>query len=91
MKIDRLKVYNKFDGHCAYCGCELLFKRMQVDHLWPQFLDHHKPDEDNNRFDNLMPSCQPCNIQKHGMRLEVWRGELSRQGTVQTCFKVRAS
>lgn len=29
----RLQVYNKYDGHCAYCGCELEHKDMQVDHL----------------------------------------------------------
>lgn len=79
MKIDRHKVYKKFDGHCAYCGGELDFKRMQVDHLWPQHLCHHEPDLDNDRFENLMPACQPCNIHKHGMKLEVWRGELGRQ------------
>lgn len=79
MTIDRQKVYKKFDGHCAYCGCEIEFKRMQVDHFWPKQLAHHEPDLDNDRFENLMPSCQPCNIHKHGMRPEVWRSELGRQ------------
>ncbi len=34
--IDRKKVYDKYDGHCAYCGCELDFKDMQVDHARPK-------------------------------------------------------
>jgi hypothetical protein len=79
MKIDRMAVYNKFDGHCAYCGESIEFKKMQVDHFWPQFLKHHQKDLDNNRFENLMPSCHKCNNHKHGMKPEVWRSELKRQ------------
>lgn len=29
----RQKVYDKFKGHCAYCGCKLKYKEMQVDHF----------------------------------------------------------
>jgi hypothetical protein len=79
MKIDRRAVYKKTDGRCAYCGNVLEFKQMQVDHWWPQFLAHLEPDKDNNRFENLMPACQKCNLHKHGMRPEVWRSELKRQ------------
>lgn len=32
-KATRLKVYEKYDGHCAYCGCTLELKDMQVDHI----------------------------------------------------------
>lgn len=32
-KKDRLKIYEKYNGHCAYCGCELNYKDMQVDHI----------------------------------------------------------
>ena len=38
MKIDRAAVYKKYDGHCAYCGCKLTMKQMQVDHIIPQYL-----------------------------------------------------
>lgn len=31
----RQKVYEKYDGHCAYCGCKLEYKDMQVDHINP--------------------------------------------------------
>ena len=81
MKIDREKVYNKYGGRCAYCGTKIEFKQMQVDHFFPQFLKHLKPDEDNNDFKNLMPSCRKCNIHKHAMRPEVWRKELALQVT----------
>ena len=81
MKIDRQKVYERYDGHCAYCGREIKFKQMQVDHFWPQFLAHFQPDLDNNRPGNLMPSCRKCNIHKGGMKPEEWRKELSLQVT----------
>ena len=79
MKIDRRAVYKKTGGRCAYCGTPLEFKHMQVDHWWPQFLAHFERDKDNNRFENLLPACQKCNLHKHGMRPEVWRSELKRQ------------
>ena len=28
-KIDRKKVFGKYGGHCAYCGCELTPKSIQ--------------------------------------------------------------
>ena len=31
-KATREAVYRKYNGHCAYCGCELEYKDMQVDH-----------------------------------------------------------
>lgn len=31
----RKQVYAKCNGHCAYCGCELEYKDMQVDHVIP--------------------------------------------------------
>ena len=79
MKINRQKIYEKYGGRCAYCGLSIEFKRMQVDHYWPQFLAHHQKELDNNRFENLMPSCHKCNNHKHGMRPETWRSELQRQ------------
>jgi len=79
MKIDRQAVHNKCGGRCAYCGEQIEFKDMQVDHYWPQFLSHLQPGLDPNRFENLMPSCRPCNIHKHGMRPATWRSELGLQ------------
>ena len=32
-KTDRKKVLDKYGGHCAYCGCELTLKSMQIDHI----------------------------------------------------------
>ena len=81
MKIDRKAVYLKYDGHCDYCGRDIKFKQMQVDHYWPKVLAQHQPGMDNNRPENLMPSCQKCNIHKHGWDPELYRRELSLQVT----------
>ena len=37
-KDERMAVYEKTNGHCAYCGCELEYKDMQVDHVIPCLL-----------------------------------------------------
>lgn len=31
-------VYNKYSGHCAYCGKEITMKEMQIDHLYSKYL-----------------------------------------------------
>lgn len=31
----RMTIYQKCDGHCAYCGCSLEYKDMQIDHVIP--------------------------------------------------------
>ena len=33
----RERVYNKFNGHCAYCSRVIKYKDMQVDHIIPQY------------------------------------------------------
>ena len=66
-KIDRERVYNKYNGHCAYCGKEIEYKDMQVDHLISKY--HNGDDE----YNNLMPSCRSCNHYKRANSLEGFR------------------
>lgn len=35
-KKKRQTVYEKYDGHCAYCGEQIAIKDMQIDHIIPQ-------------------------------------------------------
>ena len=35
-KEERKIVYDKYNGHCAYCGKKIDYKEMQVDHLIPK-------------------------------------------------------
>ena len=34
-KAERQAVYDKMEGHCAYCGCEISLQTMRVDHIVP--------------------------------------------------------
>lgn len=84
MKIDRQKVLDKYGGKCAYCGCELTLKTMQVDHLIPQVdikIDFARGKSNLDKLtniDNLMPACQSCNNYKSNGSLEEMRKNLSR-------------
>lgn len=70
MSIDRHAVYEKYDGHCAYCGKEIEYKDMQVDHLIPKGA-YINPGTDD--IENLMPSCRRCNHYKRANSLEAFR------------------
>lgn len=73
-KEERLRVYNKYEGHCAYCGKLIGYKDMQVDHLIPlRNWDKSKSDDELWDFENLMPSCRSCNHYKRANNLEAFR------------------
>ncbi|MRV72520.1 HNH endonuclease [Duganella sp. FT92W] len=88
-KAQRSTLHAMFGGRCAYCG-EPLGERWHADHVLPveRKLQHvrgkglvptgelYRPE--NDTIANLMPACPPCNIDKHMMSLEDWRGKLSR-------------
>lgn len=71
-KATRLVVYDKCNHRCAYCGCELEYKDMQVDHAVP--LARGGTDE----ISNYMPSCRSCNHYKGTLIVEEFRNYLSR-------------
>ena len=66
----RIKIWNKYDQHCAYCGQKLEYKDMQVDHIIPKV--HGGIDE----IKNFVPSCRPCNFYKSDFSLEDFRKNL---------------
>lgn len=69
----REKIFNKYGGRCAYCGCEITTGAFQVDHLLS------KRSGGTNDFENLMPSCRSCNNWKTSMSIEQFRLEMERQ------------
>ena len=71
-KPTRQDVYQKYGGHCAYCGRIIDYKDMQIDHFKPLYgwEDVHV---DLNAFENLMPSCRMCNHYKRANSLETFR------------------
>jgi hypothetical protein len=84
MKVDkktRLEVWAKYDFKCGYCGKDLEYKEMQVDHIHPQCSVHFTKDHKANfekihSFENLMPSCRSCNHYKRGDDLEQFRHKM---------------
>ena len=66
-KAERQAVYDKCKGHCAYCGCSLEYKDMQVDHAQP--LRCGGVDELNN----MLPTCRSCNHYKATLGVEDFR------------------
>lgn len=67
----RTKVYEKYNGHCAYCGCEMEIGEMQVDHV--ESLYWHGGADD---ISNYMPACRACNFYKSTFPLEEFRENL---------------
>jgi len=70
-KAERMQIYDKYNGHCAYCGKAIGHKDMQVDHIDPQCRYADKTVAD--RIENLNPSCRRCNHYKRAASLETFR------------------
>lgn len=83
----RQALREKFGGRCAYCGCKL-GERWHADHIDPvirnDWIDKHRgPDHpERDVIGNMNPACPACNIDKHSMSLETWRGVIGRSNDV---------
>lgn len=79
-KKDRLRVYVKYNGHCAYCGRNITYGEMQVDHLIPKrYVEIDlATQEEIDSFNNLMPSCSKCNHYKRAHSIETFRDMIGR-------------
>lgn len=89
-KKTRQAVYEKFQGRCAYCGREIAYKDMQVDHFKPQRA-WNKGESGTDEINNLMPSCRMCNHYKRAHSLETFRryiAEIPRKLQENYIFKV---
>ena len=75
-KTEREQIYAKCGGHCAYCGCELPYDKMQIDHVIS--VEHGGTDD----MDNLLPACRSCNHYKHCSTLESFRRMLEKMPAV---------
>lgn len=69
----REEVYKKYNGHCAYCGCPLEYKNMQVDHIESVYWY-----DGENEIDNYNPACRMCNFYKSTMTIEDFRNQLGK-------------
>lgn len=81
-KKKRLQVYEKCKGHCAYCGCELDIKDMQVDHIEPIYKYETAYGAGAAGFlddiENLLPACRQCNFYKSTFSIEDFRKRIQR-------------
>ena len=66
----RQRIYNKTDGRCAYCGCEINLRNMQIDHVIPKSRGGSSDEK------NLLPVCRSCNHRKGSSTLEYFRHEV---------------
>lgn len=77
----RQQVLEKTDGKCFYCGCDLRnVKGWNEDHFYPVIRIGNKmayPELDC--YDNLVPSCAPCNNFKNSYDIEGYRKLISDQ------------
>lgn len=75
-KWERTQIFQKMAGHCAYCGCELNYKDMKVDHV----IALHRGGRDT--LDNMLPACHSCNHYKSTLTVEGFRESIERFHTV---------
>lgn len=71
MKVDRNKIWLKYDKHCAYCGKPITLSTMQVDHIVPKARGWKVSNV--NDYSNLNPACRSCNGYKRNHSLEGFR------------------
>jgi 5-methylcytosine-specific restriction endonuclease McrA len=72
-KAKRLKVYERYNGHCAYCGKKIDYKDMQVDHIQPKHSYRTFEKDIADHINNLNPSCRRCNHYKRGADIKAFR------------------
>lgn len=72
-KKTRVQVYQKYNGHCAYCGCEMEYKDMQVDHIEAVYRATYNKEDVSYDIDNQNPACRACNFYKSTSTIENFR------------------
>ena len=95
-KEDKIKVCEKYDHYCAYCGREIKLEDMQIDHFIPKNRGCYSRCIDKkgkyivsngeDSMENYMPSCRACNFRKRNMSIVQFR-EASRNRR-KVCLKV---
>lgn len=76
----REALYQKYNKRCAYCGCQLEYKDMQIDHIASVYVntDIRQTMTEQELYDikNLMPTCRQCNFYKSTFSIEDFRERL---------------
>lgn len=69
---ERVAIFEKTGGHCAYCGSALELSKMQIDHIIPV----SRGGEDDEK--NMIAACRSCNHYKSTLLLEDFREEIGK-------------
>ena len=78
-KKERIEIYNKYNGHCAYCGKQIELNAFHVDHINPvREMNGIMDNPENDTTDNLTPSCRSCNMRKGSGSVEFFREQMER-------------
>ena len=93
-KRQREAVFNKYGGRCAYCGCELTLRTMQVDHIkavYASSLENNGVETQDDNLENLNPSCRQCNFYKGTLDIEQFRKKImtTLYETCQNTFQAK--
>ena len=102
-KAIRQMVYDKYNGHCAYCGKGIAMKDMQIDHITPvmwavygtkkqrESIEQMVATGTMDSIDNDMPACRSCNYYKGMGDIESLRNRILTQLDHTCCssFQVR--
>lgn len=76
----RIALYEKYNHRCAYCGCEMEYKDMQVDHIESVYCNSDiaqtMSEEEMYNENNLLPTCRQCNFYKSTFTVEQFRQRL---------------
>lgn len=76
-KMTRGQVYAKYNGHCAYCGCELTISEMKVDHHIA-----YMGEGGEDTLENYYPACDVCNRVKSNSSIEGFKKTIHRCGEI---------
>jgi len=68
----RLKIYNKYQGRCTYCGKKIRIDGFEIDHLIPKDQESY-PNTSKNNYYNLLPACKHCNNLKGDHNINIFR------------------
>lgn len=68
---ERLQIYNKCNRRCAYCGCNIEYKDMQVNHAEPLWCGGA------DELNNMLPACRTCNYYKTPINVENFRNYIN--------------
>lgn len=76
----RIALYEKYNHRCAYCGCEMEYKDMQIDHIESVYRNNDiaqtMSEEEMYDESNFLPTCRQCNFYKSTFTVEQFRQRL---------------